>query len=147
MDAQDFLAIPARATSDRRTPSTLISPRVRAAAQPTRRADRGLPTLLADEGGLSPGLETGRAALHMMLRSIERAGLQPGEDVLIAIDVAATALQLPDGRYPAPRRAEARVARRRRNDRDVGRLGARFFRSHPSRTALGQGRLETPGAI
>jgi len=104
MDAQDFLAIPARATSIADAVHTIA--RVRAAASDEAR-DRGLPTLLADEGGLSPGLETGRAALHMMLRSIERAGLQPGEDVLIAIDVAATALQLPDGRYRLAR--EARV--------------------------------------
>jgi len=104
MDAQDFLAIPARATSIADAIHTIA--RVRAAASDEAR-DRGLPTLLADEGGLSPGLETGRAALHMMLRSIERAGLQPGEDVLIAIDVAATALQLPDGRYRLAR--EARV--------------------------------------
>jgi enolase len=104
MDAQDFLAIPARATSIAEAIHTIA--RVRAAASDEAQ-DRGLPTLLADEGGLSPGLETGRAALHMMLRSIERAGLRPGEDVLIAIDVAATSLQQPGGRYRLAR--EGRV--------------------------------------
>jgi enolase len=96
MDVQDFLAIPGRAVSIADAVHTIA--RVRAAAS-DEAAERGLPTLLADEGGLSPGLETGQAALQMMMRSIERAGLSPGEDVLIAIDLAATSLQEPDGRY------------------------------------------------
>jgi len=96
MDVQDFLAIPARATSIADAIHTIA--RVRAAASDEAR-DRGLPTLLADEGGLGPNLESGGAALRMMLRSIERAGLRPGEDILIAIDIAATSLQQPDGRY------------------------------------------------
>jgi enolase len=48
--------------------------------------------LLADEGGLSPGLDSGAAALRMMTEAIEAAGLQPGVDVGIAIDVAASTL-------------------------------------------------------
>lgn len=90
MDVQDFLAIPARAVSMADAIHTVS--RVRNAAT-EEAAARGLPTLLADEGGVSPGLESGHAALEMMLRIIERAGLRPGEDVVIAIDVAATALQ------------------------------------------------------
>ena len=96
MDVQDFLAIPASADSIEEAVH-MIS-RVRSAATDEARA-RGLPTLLADEGGLSPGCATGRDALEMMMRSIERAGLRPGDDVLIAIDVAATSLQQPDGAY------------------------------------------------
>lgn len=96
MDVQDFLAIPARAGSMEE--AVHILSRVRNAATEEARS-RGLPTLLADEGGLSPGCATGRDALEMMMRLIERAGLRPGEDVLIAIDVAAASLQAPDGRY------------------------------------------------
>jgi enolase len=96
MDVQDFLAIPARARS--MGEAIHIISRVRNAATEEAR-ERGLPTLLADEGGLSPGLETGRAALQMMVRAIERAGLEPGHDILIAIDVAATALQAAGGGY------------------------------------------------
>ena len=96
MDVQDFLAMPAKATSI--AEAVHLMARVRGAAT-AEAAERGLPTLLADEGGLSPGLETGRDALHMMLRSIDRAGLRPGEDVVIAIDVAAASLQQKDGRY------------------------------------------------
>jgi enolase len=71
---------------------------VRSAATEVSR-EHGLPILLADEGGLSPGCETGRVALELMVESIERAGLIPGEDISIAIDVAATALKATDGRY------------------------------------------------
>lgn len=111
MDVQDFLAIPARAESMADAIHTMA--RVRSAAT-EEAAARGMPTLLADEGGVSPGLESGRAALDMMVRVIERAGLRPGEDVLIAIDVAATSLQR-DGRYHLAREgcsmdAEAMVA-------------------------------------
>jgi enolase len=96
MDVQDFLAVPMRAASIDAAIHLLA--RVRSAATVVSR-ERGLPTLLADEGGLSPGCETGRAALELMVESIERAGLMPGEDISIAIDVAATALKETDGHY------------------------------------------------
>jgi len=89
MDVQDFLAIPASATS--LDEALRIVARVRNAASAVAER-RGLPTLLADEGGLSPGCRTGREALQLMTEAIEHAGLQPGDDVVIAIDVAATAL-------------------------------------------------------
>jgi enolase len=89
MDVQDFLAIPASATSIE--DANRIVSKVRNAASQVA-ADAGIPTLLADEGGLSPGCPTGKDALTLMMRSIERAGLVPGEDVVIAIDVAATSL-------------------------------------------------------
>jgi len=96
MDIQDFLAIPLRA--DSMDEAVHLMARVRLAATEVAR-ERGLPTLLADEGGLSPGFATSRAALQMMVASIERAGLRPGEDIAIAIDVAASALKQPDGSY------------------------------------------------
>lgn len=105
MDVQDFLAMPVRATSVEEAIQLLS--RVRNAATEEAR-QRGLPTLLADEGGISPGLPTGRDALEMMLRLIERAGLTPGDDIVIAIDVAATALQRPEEGYLLAR--EGRVA-------------------------------------
>lgn len=96
MDMQDFLAMPMRAES--MADAVHLMARVRAAATEVARR-RGLPTLLADEGGLSPGLQRGRDALLMMLESIEQASLRPGEDVAIAIDVAASTLQGPNGLY------------------------------------------------
>jgi enolase len=93
MDVQDFLAVPASAASIEE--AIAMAGRVRSAAADVMAA-RGLTTLLADEGGLSPGLPTGRDALQLMTESIERAGLMPGEDVLVAIDVAAHSLWDPD---------------------------------------------------
>lgn len=96
MDVQDFLAIPARAASMAEAIHTVG--RVRSAAAQVMK-ERGLPVLLADEGGLSPGLDTGQAALELMMESFERAGLKPAEDVLIAIDIAASSLKEPHGTY------------------------------------------------
>jgi enolase len=89
MDVQDFLAVPISATS--MLDAIRLTAEVRAVAT-TICAESGKPTLLADEGGLSPGCRTGREALELFVASIERAGLEPGVDIAIAIDVAATTL-------------------------------------------------------
>jgi enolase len=89
MDVQDFLVIPAGARSIDQAIDMVCRVRSRAAQVMER---RGLSTLLADEGGLSPGLARGHDALQLLVESIDAAGLQPGNDVVIAIDVAATAL-------------------------------------------------------
>ncbi|MER6936741.1 phosphopyruvate hydratase [Nocardioides sp. NPDC127514] len=89
MDVQDFLAVPASATSI--DEALALVGQIRSAAAEVMR-ERGLTTLLADEGGLSPGLETGRDALQLMVDATERAGLVPGRDIVIAIDVAAHSL-------------------------------------------------------
>jgi enolase len=92
MDVQDFLAIPIAATS--MLDAIHLVWRVREAAT-TVCAERGMPTLLADEGGLSPGCRTGREALELMMTAIERAGMDPGRDLGIAIDVASSSLYDP----------------------------------------------------
>ncbi|TRW43702.1 phosphopyruvate hydratase [Georgenia yuyongxinii] len=51
---------------------------------------RGLATGLGDEGGFAPNLESNRAALDLILEAIEKAGFKPGEDMALALDVAAT---------------------------------------------------------
>jgi enolase len=89
MDVQDFLIMPVGATT--MLEAVQIAARVRDAAAAVC-ADRGIPTLLADEGGLSPGCRTGREALELLMTAIERAKLEPGGDVAIAIDVAANSL-------------------------------------------------------
>jgi enolase len=96
MDVQDFLAMPMKAES--LSEAIHILSGVRSAATEVARR-HGLPTLLADEGGLSPGFATGRAALQMMMEAFEAAKLRPGEDVAIAVDVAATALRSPQQNY------------------------------------------------
>jgi enolase len=96
MDVQDFLAIPVGARSYGEALEWSL--RVRAAATALC-AEAGLPTLLADEGGLSPGFADGADALTLMVRAFERAGLRPGEDAAIALDIAASSLTDAEGRY------------------------------------------------
>lgn len=122
MDVQDFLAIPLRAATF--TEALHLLSRVRNAASKVAQ-QRGLPTLLADEGGLSPGLESGAAALAMMAEAIERAGLRPGEDIGIAIDVAASTLCDKAGRYRFAREGV------RRSSDEVTELLASWVRDFP----------------
>nr|WP_274535285.1 hypothetical protein [Pseudofrankia asymbiotica] len=97
IDVQDFLAVPLGAGSF--TAAIEWASRVRAGTA-DELTSRGLPVaLVADEGGLGPLLATNRAGLDVLVAGIERAGLRPGEDVGIAIDVAATQFVRADGRY------------------------------------------------
>ena len=96
MDVQDYLAVPVGAESIAEALEMIAD--VRASATELSR-ERGLPTLLADEGGLSPGFASARAALEFMVAAIERAGRRPGDDIAIAIDVAASELLAADGTY------------------------------------------------
>ncbi|MFZ2228001.1 MAG: phosphopyruvate hydratase [Candidatus Nanopelagicaceae bacterium] len=59
---------------------------------------RGLATSVGDEGGFAPNLESNRAALDLIVEAIALAGLNPGTDVALAMDVAATEFHK-DGKY------------------------------------------------
>jgi enolase len=96
MDFQDFLVIPAAAPTFGRSLQMIAA--VRAAADRLM-LRRGLTTLLADEGGLSPGCRSAREALDLLVEAIEQAGFRPGKDVAIAVDVAASELLEAPGRY------------------------------------------------
>ncbi|MCA3451390.1 MAG: phosphopyruvate hydratase [Rhodobacter sp.] len=50
----------------------------------------GLSTGIGDEGGFAPNLSSTRVALDFILKSIEKAGYRPGEDIYLALDCAAT---------------------------------------------------------
>jgi enolase len=52
--------------------------------------DQGLSTGVGDEGGFAPSLGGNVEALDFLLRAIERAGYRPGDDVFLALDVAAS---------------------------------------------------------
>ena len=52
--------------------------------------DKKLNTAVGDEGGFAPDLGSNREALDLIMTAIEKAGYQPGEQVQIALDVAAT---------------------------------------------------------
>jgi len=60
--------------------------------------DRGLATGLGDEGGFAPNLESNRAALDLILDAIRAAGYEPGRDIALALDVAASEF-FEDGSY------------------------------------------------
>ncbi|GAB3843092.1 phosphopyruvate hydratase [Nesterenkonia populi] len=60
--------------------------------------EKGLSTGLGDEGGFAPDLSSNRAALDLITEAIVRAGYKPGEDVALALDVAATEFYS-DGAY------------------------------------------------
>ncbi|MBA2774984.1 MAG: phosphopyruvate hydratase [Nocardioidaceae bacterium] len=51
---------------------------------------RGLATGLGDEGGFAPSLGSNREALDLIAEAVEKAGLQLGSDIALALDVAAT---------------------------------------------------------
>ncbi|MEO6717829.1 MAG: phosphopyruvate hydratase [Novosphingobium sp.] len=52
--------------------------------------DKGLATAVGDEGGFAPNLASTRAALDFIMESIEKAGFKPGQEVVLALDCAAT---------------------------------------------------------
>ena len=52
--------------------------------------ERGLSTGLGDEGGFAPNLDSNREALDLIVEAIKKAGFQPGQDIALALDVAAS---------------------------------------------------------
>jgi enolase len=61
--------------------------------------ERGLSTGVGDEGGFAPALGSNIEALDLFLTAIERAGYRPGEDMFLALDVAASEFAEAGGRY------------------------------------------------
>ncbi len=61
----------------------------------------GHPPLVGDEGGFGPALGSNEAALSLVTQAMERAGLRPGEDMALALDVAATELYQPQTGDPS----------------------------------------------
>ncbi|MDF2495909.1 phosphopyruvate hydratase [Sphingomonas sp.] len=60
--------------------------------------DKGMATAVGDEGGFAPNLASTTDALDFIMQSIEKAGYTPGEDVMLALDCAATEF-FKDGKY------------------------------------------------
>src|SRR5215475_14035063 len=60
--------------------------------------DAGHNTNVGDEGGFAPNLPSADAALGFVMKAIEKAGYKPGEDVMLALDCAATEF-FKDGTY------------------------------------------------
>ena len=87
IDIQEFMIMPASATSIREA--------VRMGSEVFHTLKKelsaaGMSTGLGDEGGFAPELGSTREALDFILKSIEKAGYKPGEDIYLALDCAAT---------------------------------------------------------
>jgi enolase len=95
VDIQEFMLVPAGFPSYREA--------LRAAVEVYHALKRvmagpGLATNVGDEGGFAPDLPTNEAAIDLLHEGIEAAGYKPGEEIGIAIDVAATEIYR-EGRY------------------------------------------------
>ena len=60
--------------------------------------DKGMNTSVGDEGGFAPDLPSNEAAIEVILEAIDKAGYKAGEDIMIAIDAAASEFYK-DGKY------------------------------------------------
>ncbi len=101
LDIQEFMIVPCGFGS--------FSEALRAGAevyQSLKRVlkERGLSVSVGDEGGFAPQIKDTREALDLLLTAIERAGYRPGEEIMLALDAAASEFYR-DGRYHLEGRA------------------------------------------
>jgi enolase 1/2/3 len=94
-DLQEFMVMPVGA--DTFTEALQVGAEVYHALRKVLH-DRKLATTVGDEGGFAPSLPSNQDALEVILSAIEQAGYKAGEDVLLAIDAAATEFYQ-DGKY------------------------------------------------
>lgn len=94
LDFQEFMIIPQRDT---------IKERVRVGAEVFHNLkkvlnSKGLATGVGDEGGFAPDLESNTEGFELIIEAIKKAGYEPGKDVCLGIDVAASEFYK-DGKY------------------------------------------------
>jgi enolase len=87
VDFQEFMVVPAGASSF--AECLRVGTEVFHALKQTLAA-KGLSTAVGDEGGFAPDLDSNEAALQAVLAGVEAAGYEPGSDVFIALDPAAS---------------------------------------------------------
>ncbi len=97
IDIQDVLVVPHGATSFAQAIEWCADVRDAATALSIERGAPGA-SLVADEGGVSIPFSTNEAALRFVVEAIERSGHQPGDELSLAIDVAASQF-FEDGHY------------------------------------------------
>ena len=88
LDFQDFLIIPVGAASYSEALDWIVTIYHRLGRLLTQRGFEGV--LVGDEGGYGPRLGDNELAVHTLVDAICESGLAPGNDVAIALDVAAT---------------------------------------------------------
>jgi enolase len=99
LDFQDVLVIPAGAKTYPQQLEWIVRVYRRLGKLLTDAGYEGY--LVGDEGGYGPKLKSNREAVEFVVRAIEAAGLRPGEDVTIALDVAASHFYRDGGYYLA----------------------------------------------
>jgi len=87
VDFQEFMAVPMGAPT--------FSEGLRYVAQTFHAlkkilAGKGLATSVGDEGGFAPDLKSNEEAMELIIEAIQKAGFEPGKDIMIGIDSAAT---------------------------------------------------------
>lgn len=89
LDVQEFMIVPVGATtfSDAMAMGVEVFLTLKSLLK-----EKGYSTNVGDEGGFAPMLTSTRETLDFLMTSIEKAGLKPGEEVALALDVAATEL-------------------------------------------------------
>lgn len=95
MDVQEFMIVP--------TVNNSYAESLRAGAEIFHTlkkilGKKGLSTAVGDEGGFAPKLGTNQEALDLLVEAIHEAGYEPGQNVFLALDVAATEMYK-DGKY------------------------------------------------
>jgi enolase len=58
-----------------------------------------LRTAVGDEGGFAPDLQSNRAALDLLIQAMEQGGLKPGQDMVLALDIAANEIKRDSGYF------------------------------------------------
>jgi enolase len=96
IEFQDFLVIPVGATSYRQALDWIVTIYRRLGKLLCDRGFEGV--LVGDEGGYGPKLGSNEQAVELVIAAIEAAGLQPGADAMIGLDVASTEFYA-DGTY------------------------------------------------
>ncbi len=94
-DLQEFMVMPVGADSFREGMRACVEVYHALARVLT---ERGLTTSVGDEGGFAPALQSNKDALDVIMAAIAAAGYTPGEDIMLAIDAAASELY-EDGAY------------------------------------------------
>ena len=95
VDIQEFMAMPVGAPSfsEALRMNTEIYHNLKAVLK-----ERGLSTAIGDEGGFAPNLSSNEEAIEVIVEAIKKAGYKPGEEVAIALDIAASEIYK-NGKY------------------------------------------------
>jgi len=95
VDIQEFMIMPAGATCFKE--ALRMGAEIFHALKGVLKS-KGYNTAVGDEGGFAPNLKSNEEALEVIMEAIVKAGYKPGEDVLLALDVASSEL-FKDGKY------------------------------------------------